>query len=86
VTAADFLIGYIADAWMGGDAAGLRADTPIIELNIIDSAAIFDLVHALQAEFGVTVPLQEITPANFGSVGAIAALVGRLDEEEKSVR
>ncbi len=72
MTAADFLIGYIADAWMGGDAAGLRADTPIIELNIIDSAAIFDLVHA-QAEFGVTVPLPEITPANFGSVGAIAA-------------
>lgn len=86
MTAADFLVDYIAGAWMGGDAAELRADTPIIDLNIIDSAAIFDLVHAVQSEFGVTVPLQEITPANFGSVGAIAALIDRLDEEEKSVR
>ncbi|TDD84668.1 acyl carrier protein [Actinomadura rubrisoli] len=71
---------------MGGDADGLRADTPIIELNIIDSAAIFDLVHSLQGEFGVTVPLREITPTNFESVNAIVAMVDRLEKEEKGVR
>ncbi|WP_207401080.1 acyl carrier protein [Actinomadura roseirufa] len=86
MTARDFLIGYIADSWMDGDAAGLHEDTPLIELNIIDSAAIFDLVHSLQDEFGVAVPLREITPANFRSVGAITALLGRLEREEKSVR
>ncbi|RKS79654.1 peptidyl carrier protein [Actinomadura pelletieri DSM 43383] len=86
MTPADFLIGYIADALLDGDADGLRADTPLIELNIIDSAAIFDLVHAVQGEFGVTVPLQEITPVNFGSVDSITALIDRLSQEEKSLR
>jgi acyl carrier protein len=86
VTVQDFTIGYISEALLDGDADGLRADTPIIELNIIDSAAIFDLVHALQAEYGITVPLRDITPVNFTSVNAIAALVDRLEKEEKSVR
>ncbi|MFD5654815.1 MULTISPECIES: acyl carrier protein [unclassified Streptomyces] len=73
---------YIADAWMGGDAEGLEPDTPIAELNIIDSAAIFDLVHYLQGEFRVTVPLPEVTLQNFRSVNAICALVDRLKQNE----
>ncbi|GHD88865.1 acyl carrier protein [Streptomyces naganishii] len=73
---------YIADVWMDGDAEGLEPETPIAELNIIDSAGIFDLVHYLQGEFRVTVPLQEVTPRNFRSVDAICALVERLRQDE----
>ncbi|MFD9905357.1 acyl carrier protein [Streptomyces sp. NPDC059063] len=72
------IINYIADVWLDGDAEGLDAHLPIAELNIIDSAGIFDLVHYLQSDFRVTVPLQEISPANFRTVDAIAALVERL--------
>jgi peptidyl carrier protein len=75
------LIDYIAEVWLGGDAEGLDAEAPILELNIIDSAAIFDLVHHLQDRFRISVPLQEIAPENFRTVGAIAALVDRLREE-----
>jgi acyl carrier protein len=76
------LIDYIAEVWLGGDAEGLDAEAPILELNIIDSAAIFDLVHHLQDRFRVSVPLQEISPENFRSVAAIAALVDRLRKED----
>lgn len=72
------LIDYIAEVWLGGDSEGLDAEAPILELNIIDSAAIFDLVHHLQDRFKISVPLQEIAPENFRTVAAIAALVDRL--------
>ncbi|CAM5350607.1 putative acyl carrier protein PigG [Streptomyces abikoensis] len=68
---------------MDGDAGGLEPDTPIDELNIIDSAGVFDLVHFLQQEFRVTVPLRQISPANFRSVNAISDLVGRLQTGDR---
>ncbi|HEY1920540.1 MAG TPA: acyl carrier protein [Streptosporangiaceae bacterium] len=75
------IITYVADAWMGGDADGLGADLPLAEMNIIDSAAMFDLVHFLQGTFRIQVPLDEVTPRNFTSINAITALVERLRDE-----
>lgn len=74
------IMSYIADTWMGGDATGLDADVPLVELNIIDSADIFELVHHLQDQYRVAVPLQEISPPNFRTVGTIARLIDRLRE------
>ncbi|WP_425245684.1 acyl carrier protein [Streptomyces sp. NEAU-NA10] len=74
---------YIADVWMDGDAEGLEPQTPIAELNIIDSAGVFDLVHFLQTEFRITVPLHEVSLDNFRSVSAIAALVDRLRSDDR---
>ncbi|MFI8849559.1 acyl carrier protein [Streptomyces sp. NPDC053499] len=73
---------YIVDVWMDGDAESLEPDTPLTELNIIDSMGIFDLVGFLQREFSITVPIQEVTLKNFRSVRTISALVGRLRQNE----
>ena len=80
------IIDYIATVWLGGDTEGLDTDTPLAELNIIDSAGIFDLVHFLQSEFRITVPLPEVAPGNFQTVGAIAALVDRIRHEKEGAR
>jgi acyl carrier protein len=56
----------------------LTPDTELLELNIIDSSAFFDLIDLLQAEFSVTVPLTEIKPENFASARAIARMIGAL--------
>ncbi|WP_425072718.1 acyl carrier protein [Sagittula sp. S175] len=56
----------------------LTLDTPLLELNIIDSSAFFDLIELLQDGFGVTVPLSEIKPENFATARAIAAMTGEL--------
>ncbi|MGK5631864.1 acyl carrier protein [Streptomyces sp. URMC 123] len=78
MTTQQSLINYIAEVWMDGDTEGLDSEVPITELNIIDSASLFDLVHYLQSEFRVTVPLREVSPENFRTVNTIAALVERL--------
>lgn len=80
------IIDHIAEVWLDGDADGLDAHVPLTDLNIIDSAEIFDLVHYLQGRFRITVPLQEVSPANFRTVDAIASLVDRLQQQRESVR
>ncbi|GHA05965.1 acyl carrier protein [Streptomyces tauricus] len=80
------IINYIAGVWLDGDAEGLDAQVPLAELNIIDSAGIFDLVHYMQDDFRITVPLREISPANFRTVDTMAALVERLRREGETVR
>lgn len=73
---------HIVDIMLDGDGEGLDSTTPLMELNIVDSAAIFDLVHFLQSEFRITVPLPEVSPENFATVNSIAALVERLWKAE----
>ncbi|MCC9710698.1 acyl carrier protein [Streptomyces sp. MNU76] len=82
MTSRELITDYIVDVWMDGDAESLEPDTPITELNIIDSAGIFDLVHYLQSELRISIPVQEISPKNFRSVNAIAELVDRLRKGE----
>ncbi|MEE1928874.1 acyl carrier protein [Streptomyces sp. TRM 70351] len=77
------LISYVADTWLEGDPDGLDEKTPLIELNIIDSSGMFELVHHLQDEYRITVPLREVSPDNFQNVKAIAALVVRLQQKGK---
>ncbi|MFI9503302.1 hypothetical protein [Nocardia sp. NPDC052566] len=77
MTARDFLLEHITQAWLDGNGEGLCADTPLLELNIISSAEVFDLVHSIQAEYGIAIPLPEIKPDNFQSVDMIADLIER---------
>ena len=42
------------------------------------SMAMVDLMLAIEAEFDVTIPQRELTPANFQSVDALARLLDRL--------
>lgn len=77
---------HIVDIMLDGDGEGLDSRTPLMELNIVDSAGIFDLVHFLQSEFRIAVPLPEVSPENFATVNSIAALVERLRASEGGVR
>jgi acyl carrier protein len=86
MTTAQLLIDYIATSLLGGDAEGLDEGVPLLELNIIDSSAIFDIVDYLQRTFRITVPMTRITPENFRTVTAITALVESLQQEGAGVR
>ena len=42
------------------------------------SMAMVDLMLAIEAEFDVTIPQREMTPANFQSVASLASMLDRL--------
>ncbi len=53
----------------------------LIDDGILDSLDIVSLVAAIDTEFGVTIPAEEIVPENFNSADALFALINKLDEE-----
>ncbi len=57
------------------------AEESLIDDGILDSLDIVSLVAAIDTEFGVTVPAEEIIPENFNSAAALWALIEKLDEE-----
>ncbi|UOD29701.1 acyl carrier protein [Massilia violaceinigra] len=77
------LLAYIAENYLGGESQQFALDTPLLELNIIDSSALFDLVDLLRREAGVTVPLKAVVPNNFKSVQHMLDLVERLQSESR---
>ena len=55
--------------------------TDLVDDGILDSLDIVSLVAQIDAEFGVTIPAEEIIPENFNSAKALMALIEKLDEE-----
>ena len=53
----------------------------LVDDGIFDSLDIVTIVTEIDAEFGVTIPAEEILPENFNSAKALMALITRLDEE-----
>ena len=58
-----------------------ESEESLIDDGIFDSLDIVSLVAAIDTEFGVTVPAEEIIPENFNSAAAIFAMITKLDEE-----
>ncbi|WP_213086270.1 acyl carrier protein [Roseateles sp. DAIF2] len=76
------LCAFIAEAFLG-DGSRVQRDTRLLELNILDSAALFDVVDFVRQEFGVQIPIGDIHPQHFASVAQLEALVMRLNPLEK---
>ena len=55
--------------------------TDLVDDGILDSLDIVSLVAQIDAEFGVTIPAEEIIPENFNSAKELFALINKLDEE-----
>ncbi len=55
----------------------LKDTDELLELGIIDSLGFVELVEEVQTRYALAVADVEITEANFGSIAAIAAYVGR---------
>lgn len=56
-------------------AADFSASTDFLEDGLIDSMDVIMITTALEAEFGIAVPGERITPENYSSAERLAALV-----------
>ncbi|MFF9481505.1 acyl carrier protein [Streptomyces sp. NPDC014733] len=65
----------------GEDAGSLNADTPLLEMGLVDSLAIMEIVAALDKEAGIRLPDTEIVAANFRSPKALWAAIENLAGE-----
>jgi len=58
-----------------------RTCEDLIDGSHLDSISILSLITEIEDVFDVSVPIVEITPANFNSAKAIYALITRLQQE-----
>ncbi|MFI0264177.1 acyl carrier protein [Streptomyces sp. NPDC017056] len=75
------LIGSRISWGRGEDASSLDADTPLLEMGLVDSLAIMEIVAALHKEAGITLPDTEIVAANFRTPKALWAAIEDLSGE-----
>jgi acyl carrier protein len=54
----------------------LTVDYPLIERGVLDSLGIMHLVSFVEAEYGIIVEDEDLVPAHFGTIAAIAGYVG----------
>lgn len=78
----DSLIRFIGSSFLEKGDEGLTADTPLLDLNILDSASLFDVVDFVRGEWHVHIPASEIHPGNFSSISQLANLINRLLNQE----
>jgi acyl carrier protein len=55
----------------------LTQDYALIENGVIDSLGLFALLGFIEKEFGVRLAGEELSPDNFGTIGAITSLIER---------
>lgn len=55
-------------------------EADLIETGVIDSLALVELLFAIEREFGVSFPLDELEPENFRSVNRISELIATVGE------
>ncbi len=57
-------------------------NTRLLDEKILDSMAMISLVAELTDEFDVDISATDVIPENFQTVGAIKALIERLEDED----
>lgn len=68
---------FIIENFYVPDPASLGDEASLLELAIVDSTGVLEIVAFLESEFGVTVEDADLTPENLETIGRIARFVAR---------
>ena len=68
----EFIRGELA---AGNGSAAIEADADLLELGVLDSAGIAQLIAFCEETFGIAIADDELVPENFQSIDTIAELV-----------
>jgi acyl carrier protein len=72
---------FVVQEFLEGQGEDLDRDSPLLELGIIDSFSLAELVSWCDERFGIRIPERELTPENLASINALAQLLDRLASE-----
>jgi acyl carrier protein len=76
MTIANDIRNFIIENFLFGDASTeLGDDVSLIEADLVDSTGILELVSHVEATYRLEIKDADIVPANFDSIGRIAAFV-----------
>ena len=79
----DEIRAFVKDNFYVPDDVMLSDDSSLLDLGIVDSTGVLEIVAFVEARFGVAVDDLEIVPENLDSVARIAAFVSRKRKPER---
>ncbi|RLD10559.1 acyl carrier protein [candidate division KSB1 bacterium] len=65
------IVEFLYDDALKDEFANLDYDDSLLELGIIDSVKMLDLINFIEEKYGITVDDDDLFPENFDSVNAI---------------
>jgi acyl carrier protein len=68
---------FIVENFYVSDATALTTDTSLIEGGYVDSTGMLEVVGFLEEQFSIRVEDEDLVPANFETIGRIAAYLDR---------
>jgi len=68
---------FVTSNFFVQDVAGLTDSASLLDLGVVDSTGVLEIMGFLESTFGVTVEDDEIVPENLDSIERIAAFVER---------
>ena len=68
---------FVTRNFFVSDAARLTDDASLLDLGVVDSTGVLEIIGFIEGTFGLTVEDDEIVPANLDSIERIAAYVDR---------
>ncbi|RYE09881.1 MAG: acyl carrier protein [Hyphomicrobiales bacterium] len=85
MTTAESIRSFIIENFLFGDTSqDLGDDVSLIEADLVDSTGVLELVAHVETAYGITVKDADIVPANFDSIGRIAAFVASRSSAAKA--
>lgn len=69
------LMQFINQEIMEGQGEDLQIDTPLLELGIIDSLSMVNLLTFIDRQYGIEIPADQALPEHFKDVESIAQLI-----------
>jgi acyl carrier protein len=68
---------FVAENFYLADLATFDDASSFLDRGVIDSTGVLELVTFVEGEYGISVADEEIVPANFDTVNALAGFVAR---------
>jgi len=68
---------FVAKNFYVADTSSFEDTTSLLDRGVIDSTGVLELVSFVEAEYGISVDDEDIVPANFDSIAALAGFVAR---------
>jgi acyl carrier protein len=68
---------FVAETFYLPDPGSFDDTSSFLDRGVIDSTGVLELVSFVESEYGITVADEDVVPANFDSISALAAFVAR---------
>lgn len=61
---------------LAGDQSSVPSDGSLIDLGVVDSTGVLEIVGFLEGRFGLEIPIDDISPENLDTIADIVGYVG----------